>query len=117
MYLYNKKVIVKHFSEETLGKYNRPSEDLQVVNTYMCMVAETDGNSNTSQLQPQKQSTTNFSLYTEPEADIRGGDVLLIYEIDEYENIILSTELKALADKPYKKRTQLKVPLLSVEEV
>lgn len=117
MYLYDKKVIVKHFSEETLGKYNRPSEELQVVNTYMCMVAETYGNSNTSQLQPQKQSTTDFNLYTDPEAEIKAGDVLLIYDIDEYDNIIESTEFKAIADKPYKKRTQLKVPLLSEIEV
>ena len=117
MYLYNKKVIVKHFKEETLGKYNRPSEDIDVVNTYMCMVAETDGNSNTSQLQPQKQGTTDFCLYTDPEAEIKAGDVLLIYEIDEYDNIIKSTEFKAIADKPYKKRTQVKVPLLSKIEV
>jgi len=117
MYLYNKKVIVKRFSEGTLGKYNRPVEGSEVKGTYMCLVSETDGNSNSSQLQAQKQSTTVFSLYTDPEADIRGGDLLLIYEIDEYDNIIPSTELKALADKPYKKRTQLKVPLLREEEV
>jgi hypothetical protein len=115
MYLYNKKVIVKHFKEETLGAFNRPVAGTEVVNTYMCMVAE--DTSNTSQLQPQKQNTTDLSLYTDPEANIVKGDVLLIYEIDEYDNIIQSTELKTIADKPYKKRTQLKVPLLSVSEV
>lgn len=45
------------------------------------------------------------------------GDILYIYEIDEYDNPVMSTEFKAIADKPYKKRTQLKVPLLSEEEV
>lgn len=117
MYLYNKKVVVKHFKDETLGAYNRPIEGVEVVNTYMCMVAETDGHSSTSQLQPQKQSTTSLALYTDPEANIRTGDVVYIYELDEYENIIESTGVKATADKPYKKRTQLRVPLLSVSEV
>ena len=45
------------------------------------------------------------------------GDILYIYELDEYEEIIPATELKAVADKPYKKRTQLKVPLICDEEV
>jgi hypothetical protein len=117
MFLYDKKVKVKHFKDETLGAYNRPIESTEVVDTYKCMVAETDGHSNTSQLQPQKQGTTSLVLYTDPEAEIKTGDIVFIYELDEYDNIIESTELKAVADKPYKKRTQLRVPLLSVEEV
>jgi len=115
MYLYNKKVKVKHFKEETLGAYNRPIEGMDEVKIYSCMTAE--DSSNTSQLQPQKQNTTDLSLYTDPEAEITTGDILLIYELDEYDAIIESTELKAIAGKPYKKRTQLKVPLLSVSEV
>ena len=47
----------------------------------------------------------------------KGGDILYIYELDEYDKPIMSTEFKAIADKPYKKRTQLIVSLLSEEEV
>lgn len=110
----DKKVIVKRYSS-TLGEYNRPKKSLNTVGTYLCHTAE--DSSDTSQKQPQKENTTDFTLYTDPEADIVRGDILFIYEVDEYEEIILSTELKALADKPYKKRTHLAVPLLSVEEV
>ena len=35
----------------------------------------------------------------------------------EHRESIMSTEFKAIADKPYKKRTQLIVSLLSEEEV
>ena len=52
-----------------------------------------------------------------PEADIVRGDILYIYKLDEYDKILPDTELKAVADKPYKKRTQLKVPLICEEEV
>ena len=110
----DKKVIVKRYSS-TLGEYNRPVKELGTVGTYFCHVAEDD--STTAQKLAQKENTTDLTLYTDPEADIKKGDTLYIYEIDEYEEIIQSTELKALADKPYKKRTHLAVPLVSTEEV
>ena len=113
-FIEDKKVIVKRYSS-LLGEYNRPTKSLNEVGTYLCHVSQ--GTSSTAQKQPQKETTTNFNLYVDPDADIREGDVLYIYEIDEYEDIILSTERKALADKPYKKRTILAVPLVSVEEV
>ena len=110
----NKKVIVKRYTT-SLGEYNRPQKALIEVGTYMCHTAE--NSSNTAQLQPQKKATTELTLYTDTEAEILKGDILYIYELDEYENIVLSTEFKAIADKPYKKRTHLAVPLLSEEEV
>jgi hypothetical protein len=110
----DKKVIVKRYSSE-LGEYNRPTKTLTESATYSCFIAE--DSSNTAQKQPQKESTTDLTLYTDPEADIQKGDILYIYEVDEYEEIIQSTELKALADKPYKKRTHLAVPLVNTEEV
>lgn len=113
-FMQDKKVIVKRYSS-TLGTYNRPVKELEEAGTYLCHTAESS--SNTAQLQPQKENTTELTLYTDPEADIVTGDILYIYEIDEYENIIKSTELKAIADKPYKKRTHLAVPLLNVSEV
>lgn len=113
-FLYDKKVIVKRYSS-TLGEYNRPKKELETVGTYECHVAE--NNSNTSQREPQKVNTTELDLYTYPDAEIVRGDILYIYELDEYDEIIPETELKAVADKPYKKRTQLKVPLISDEEV
>ena len=113
-FMQDKKVIVKRYAS-TLGEYNRPKKVLNTVGTYLCYTAETS--SNTAQKQPQKETTTELTLYIEPEADIVKGDILYIYEIDEYEELIQSTEFKALADKPYKKRTHLAVPLLSVEEV
>jgi hypothetical protein len=113
-FLLNKKVIVKRYSN-VLGQYNRPQTELIETGTYPCFVSETS--SNTAQKQPQKETTTDLTLYTDVEADILMGDVLYIYETDEYGNIIQSSELKALADKPYKKRTHLSVSLLSVEEV
>ena len=113
-FMQDKKVIVKRYSS-VLGEYNRPSKELTEVGTYSCYTAE--NSSNTAQKQPQKETTTELTLYTDPEAEIVKGDILYIYEIDEYEEIIQSTEFKALADKPYKKRTHLAVPLLSVEEV
>lgn len=113
-FMQDKKVIVKRYSS-TLGEFNRPVKKLVEAGTYPCFTAE--DSSNTAQLQPQKKNTTELTLYTDPEADIVKGDILYIYEIDEYENIIQSTEFKAIADKPYKKRTHLAVPLLSEEEV
>lgn len=113
-FMEDKKVIVKRYSSE-LGEFNRPKQSLVEAGTYMCHVSE--GNSSTSQKQPQKENITDLSLFVEPEADIVKGDILYIYEIDEYENIIPSSELKALADKPYKKRTILIVPLVNTEEV
>lgn len=113
-FMEDKKVIVKRYSSR-LGELNRPIKTLDEVGTYMCHVSESS--SNTSQKQPQKETITDLTLFVEPEADIKKGDTLYIYETDEYDNIILSTELKALADKPYKKRTILAVPLVSTEEV
>lgn len=110
----DKKVIVKRYSS-TLGERNRPIKILNEIATYFCHTSE--GSSSTSQKQPQKENITELTLFVEPEADIKKGDILYIYEIDEYENIIPSTELKALADKPYKKRTILAVPLVNTEEV
>lgn len=110
----DKKVIVKRYSS-TLGEYNRPKTELKTVGTYPCFVAE--DTSTTAQKQPQKENTTDLTLYTDPEAEIQKGDVLYIYDVDEYENIIQSTEFKALADKPYKKRTHLATPLVNRDEV
>lgn len=113
-FMQDKKVIVKRYAS-TLGEYNRPQKTLVEAGTYTCFTAE--DSSNTAQKQPQKENTTELTLYTDPEAEIVKGDILYIYELDEYEEIIQSTEFKALADKPYKKRTHLAVPLLSIEEV
>lgn len=110
----DKKVIVKRYSS-TLGELNRPKKTLEEVATYWCAIAEST--SSTAQKQPQKENITDLKLFVEPDADIKKGDILYIYEVDEYEHIILSTEFKALADKPYKKRTILAVPLVSTEEV
>lgn len=113
-FMYNKLVIVKRYST-TLGEYNRPTKALVEVGRYECFTAEVS--SNVAQRQPQKVNTEEIDLYTYPDADIALGDVLYIYELDEYDNLIPESEYRALADKPYKKRTQLKVPLLRNEEV
>jgi hypothetical protein len=113
-FMEDKVVLVKRYSS-ALGAYNRPIKELTLVGTYPCHVAE--GSSSTAQKQPQKENTTDLTLYVDPDADIVTGDVLYIYFVDEYGDIIQSTELKALADKPYKKRTHLAVPLVSAEEV
>ena len=113
-FMEDKKVVVKRYSS-VLGELNRPIKTLAEVGTYMCHVSESS--SNTSQKQPQKEVITDLTLFVEPEADIKKGDILYIYEIDEYDEIIPATEFKALADKPYKKRTILVVPLVSTEEV
>ena len=113
-FLYDKQVVVKRYSS-TLGEFNRPNKTLVEVGTYECHTAESS--TTTAQLQPQKKNTTDLTLYTDPEAPIKRGDILYIYELDEYDKPIMSTEFKAIADKPYKKRTQLIVSLLSEEEV
>ena len=110
----DRKVIVKRYSS-VLGEYNRPTKTLREVGSYLCHVSH--DTSSTAQKQPQKELTTDLTLFVDTDADIREGDILYIYELDEYEDIILSTEHKALADKPYKKRTILAVPLVSTEEV
>ena len=111
-FLYDKQVVVKRYSS-TLGEFNRPNKTLVEVGTYECHTAESS--TTTAQLQPQKKNTTDLTLYTDPEAPIKRGDILYIYELDEYDKPIMSTEFKAIADKPYKKRTQLIVSLLSEE--
>ena len=113
-FLFDKVVIVKRYSS-ILGEYNRPKKDLITVGTYECHIAE--GSSNTSQLQPQKKNTTEGTLYTAPDVEIRKGDILYVYELDEYGNIIEDSCYKYIADKPYKKRTKLITPLLSEVEV
>ena len=113
-FMYDKLVIVKRYSS-TLGEYNRPLQALAEVGRYECFTAETG--TSVSQRAPQKVNTEEINLYTYPEADVTLGDVLYIYELDEYGELIPESEYRALADKPYKKRTQLKVPLLRYEEV
>lgn len=113
-FLYDKQVVVKRYSS-TLGEFNRPNKTLAEVGTYECHTSESS--TTTAQLQPQKKNTTDLTLYTDPEAPIKRGDILYIYELDEYDKPIMSTEFKSIADKPYKKRTQLIVSLLSEEEV
>ena len=113
-FLFDKIVVVKR-KQETLGEYNRPQKEFVIVGEWECHTAE--GSTNTTQKEPQKLNITELDLYTYPEAQIRKGDVLFIYEKDEYGNKIESSVFKAIADKPYKKRTQLKVHLLSEEEV
>ena len=113
-FMYNKLVVVKRYSS-TLGEYNRPKKVLSEVGRYECFTSE---NSTTvAQMEPQKVNTEDLTLYIYPEADIRLGDVLYIYELDEYDTLIQESEYRALAGKPYKKRTQLKVQLLRTEEV
>lgn len=113
-FMLDKRVIVKRYTS-TLGEYNRPIKTLGEVGSYPCHTAES--NTNTTQKIAQKENITDLTLYTEPEADIQMGDVCYVYELDEYDEIIPSTEYKALADKPYKKRTVLQVALVGTKEV
>lgn len=115
-FMLDKRAIVKRYAS-TLGEYNRPNRVLEDVGSYPCHISESNRGNSTAQLQVQKENTTGLNLYTEPDADIRVGDILYIYELDEFDEIILSSEYKALADKPYKKRTALKVPLTGTKEV
>lgn len=114
MFYFDKRVIVKRYSE-TLGAYNRPQRTLEVVGEYDCTYSASEDNTN--QLQPQKENRTKGTLYTDKEVDIRLGDILYIYDLDEYDEIILSTEYKVIADKPYKKRTHLETDYMVDEEV
>lgn len=113
-FMLDKRVIVKRYSSK-LGEYNRPDKKLEEVGSYPCHTSEST--TTTAQLQPQKENTTDLNLYVEPDADIQLGDILYIYELDEYDEIIENSEYKAKADKPYKKRTALKVPLIGLQEV
>ena len=113
-FLFDKIVVVKR-KQETLGEYNRPQKEFITVGEWECHTAE--GLTNTTQMAAQKQNSTELDLYTYPEAQIHTGDVLFIYEKDEYGNKIEDSEFKAIADKPYKKRTHLQVNLLSEAEV
>ena len=114
MFFFDKKVTVKRYSDE-LGLYNRPTQSLTEIATYKCTFsASTD---NTNQLQPQKETRTEGTLYTDRDADIKLGDILYIYDMDEYDNPIMNTEYKVIADKPYKKRTHLETPYRVDEEV
>lgn len=56
-----------------------------------------EGSTTTAQLQPQKKNTTDLTLYTDPEAPIKRGDILYIYELDEYDKPIMSTEFSIIA--------------------
>ena len=114
MFYFDKQVIVKRFSEK-LGDYNRPQRKCEEVGRYPCTFSGSEDQTN--QLQPQKETRTRGTLYTERDVDIRKGDVLYVYELDEYDEPILSTEYKVLADKPYKKRTHLETPYTVDEEV
>ena len=111
---FDKRVVVKRYSK-TIGEYNRPKQELNTVGTYDCHISEST--STTSQLQPQKKNNTEGTLYTDPEAEIRKGDILYVYEVDEYGNAIEDSCYKYIADKPYKKRTKLQIPLLAESEV
>lgn len=113
-FMLDKKVVVKRYFSE-LGEYNRPIKSLKTIDEYFCHVSES--NSTTAQKAPQKENTTDLTLYTDVDADIKMGDMLYIYFLDEYDEIIPETEYKALADKPYKKRTFLSVPLVGTKEV
>ena len=115
-FMLDKRVIVKRIPAGELDPvYNRPIETPIEVGSYLCHTAE--DTTDTAQLSPQKNNTTDLDLFVEPEADIRMGDILYIYELDEYDEIIPSSEYKAIADKPYKKRTMLTVPLVGTKEV
>ena len=116
MFYYDKQCIVKRYSS-TLGQYNRPVNTLTDVGSYGCALMMTKDSNSTTQLEPQKANYTGFSLYMDPESDIRLGDIVCVYDLDEYGQIILSSEYKAVADKPYKKRTHLEIPLNATEEV
>lgn len=113
-FIFDKSVTVKRY-ESSLGEFNRPQKKLKEVGVYECHTAQTS--SNTTQKMIQKENTEELDLYVDPEAPIKLGDILYIYELDEYDKPIPETEYRAIADKPYKKRTLLQVPLLRYEEV
>lgn len=113
-FMKDKKAVVKRYVT-TLGEYNRPIKTLTTVGSFMCHVSQ--DNSSTAQKAPQKENTTGLTLYCDPEEEILTGDIVYIYELDEYEEPVAATEFKAIADKPYKKRTHIEVELLSNSEV
>lgn len=114
MFYYDKKVILRRYNS-SLGEYNRPIHTLTDVGVYDCSYSRES--STTSQLQPQKDTQTEGTLYVDMDVDVRVGDVCCIYELDEYDNIILSTEFVAVADKPYRIKDHIEIPLVRNEEV
>ena len=113
-FMKDKSATVKRYVT-TLGEYNRPQKKLEVIGSFMCHVAQES--TSTAQKAPQKENSTGLTLYCEPDEDIEMGDILYIYELDEYDEPIADTELKAIADRPYKKRNHLEVSLIADEEV
>lgn len=113
-FMKDKKAVVKRYVT-TLGEYNRPIKTLETVGSFLCHVSQDD--SSTTQKAPQKENTTGLNLFCDPDEEIQTGDIVYIYELDEYDEPIEETEFKAIADKPYKKRTHLEVELLSYSEV
>ena len=108
-FLYDKQVVVKRYSS-TLGEFNRPNKTLVEVGTYECHTAESS--TTTAQLQPQKKNTTDLTLYTDPEAPIKRGDILYIYELDEYDKPIMSTLFIRLICNSLKLRTHNRLIVL-----
>ena len=79
-FLYDKQVVVKRYSS-TLGEFNRPNKTLVEVGTYECHTQRVV--LTTAQLQPQKKEYHRIlHFYTDPEAPIKRGDILYIYELD-----------------------------------
>ena len=95
-FLYDKQVVVKRYSS-TLGEFNRPNKTLVEVVTYECHTAE--DSTTTAQLQPQKKNTTDLTLYTDPEAPIKRGDILYIYELYEYDKRFLPADKLSVGGK------------------
>ena len=95
-------MIVKRYNSE-LGEYNRPKKTLEEVGSYQCHISESNSSTSQKAPAPKKRISHDLTLYVEHDADIQAGDVLYIYELDEYDEIIASSEYKALADKPCKK--------------
>lgn len=114
MFYYDKLVIVKRYSS-VLGAYNRPTDSLSEIGRYKCHYSQKTNNS--TQKEPQKDNYTGETLYLDPECDIKLGDICYIYELDEYDAPIMATEIKGIADKPYRRRTHLEIPLNYSEEV
>ena len=114
MIFYDKRLILRRYSSE-LGEYNRPVNTLNDVGSYPCTVQQSTNSTN--QLQPQKENYTGWTLYVSEDVVIKLGDICYIYDLDEYDNIILASELIMIADKPYRKRDHLEVPLNYDEEV
>lgn len=114
MFYFDKLVIVKRYGS-VMGEFNRPDYSLNEVGRYKCHYSQKTNN--TTQLEPQKVNYTGETLYLEPECDIKVGDICYIYELDEYDEPVLSTEYRAVADKPYKRIDHIEIPLTYGEEV